>query len=182
MVHRSQTTARFHHQVRGKTTDPVTKSNFNIFSSLPDFNDLGYTFQCGAAEAGMNPQYKKCTLSTDNGWIFHGREKDGVVDFQPVRYGLSPDGENRWKAPRINYEYPDPVDGHLGERITCRQGQNGVEDCLYASIAIKKEYLEKKQKVPILFHIHGGGFTGGSGPDFRFIIKFIIFDAEIFDL
>ena len=111
----------------------------------------------------MNAQYQKCTLSTENGWVFHGREKNGVVDFQPIRYGLSPDGSNRWKAPRINYEYPDPVDGHLGERITCRQGQVGVEDCLFASIAIKKEYLENKQKVPILYHIHGGGFTGGSG-------------------
>ena len=115
----------------------------------------------------MNAQYQKCTLSTENGWVFHGREKNGVVDFQPIRYGLSPDGAYRWKAPRINYEYPDPVDGHLGERITCRQGQGGVEDCLFASIAIKKEYLENKQKVPILYHIHGGGFTGGSGRDLR---------------
>ena len=141
-----------------------------FFVSLPDFNDLDYTFECGPADAGMNdPRYQKCTITTANGWVFHGREKDGVVDFQPIRYGLSPDGAYRWKAPRINYEYPDPVDGHLGERITCRQGQNGVEDCLFASIAIKKEYLETKQKVPILFHIHGGGFTGGSGTDIFFL-------------
>ena len=81
--------------------------------------------------------YQKCTITTDNGWIFHGREKDGVVDFQPIRYGLSPDGANRWKAPRIKYDDPDSVNDQFGERITCRQGQNGVEDCLFASIAIK---------------------------------------------
>ena len=80
---------------------------------------------------------QKCTITTDNGWIFHGREKDGVVDFQPIRYGLSPDGAKLWKAPRINYDYSDPVNGQFGERITYRQGQNGVEDCLFASTAIK---------------------------------------------
>ena len=160
---------------------PTKKTLISIFFlSLPDFNDLDYTFECGPADAGMNAQYQKCTLSTENGWVFHGREKNGVVDFQPIRYGLSPDGAYRWKAPRINYEYPDPVDGHLGERITCRQGQGGVEDCLFASIAIKKEYLENKQKVPILYHIHGGGFTGGSGRDPLAVQEFIVlFGLEI---
>ena len=56
-----------------------------------------------------------------------------------------------------------PTNGHLNERIMCRQGQAGQEDCLFMSIAVKKEYLKNKTKVPILYHIHGGGFTSGSG-------------------
>ena len=130
--------------------------------NLPDFNNLDYTFECDDSDE-LDARYQKCTITTENGWVFHGREKDGVVEFQPVRYGISPEGENRWKAPIINYDYPEPTNGHLNERIMCRQGQAGQEDCLFMSIAVKKEYLKNKTKVPILYHIHGGGFTSGSG-------------------
>ena len=130
--------------------------------NLPDFNNLDYTFECVDSDEVAN-RYQKCTITTENGWVFHGREKDGVVDFQPIRYGLSPEGDNRWKAPIINYDYPEPTNGHLNERIMCRQGNAGQEDCLMMSIAVKKEYLKNKTKVPILYHIHGGGFTSGSG-------------------
>ena len=132
--------------------------------NLPDFNNLDYTFECAESnEAGLDSRYQKCTLTTENGWVFHGREKGGVVEFQPIRYGVSPEGDNRWKAPIINYDYPEPTNGHLNERIMCRQGNAGQEDCLFMSIAVKKEYIKNKTKVPILYHIHGGGFTSGSG-------------------
>ena len=131
--------------------------------NLPDFNNLDYTFECVDSDEVANTNYQKCTITTENGWVFHGREKDGVVEFQPIRYGVSPEGDNRWKAPIINYDYPEPTNGHLNDRIMCRQGNAGQEDCLMMSIAVKKEYLKNKTKVPILYHIHGGGFTNGSG-------------------
>ena len=37
------------------------------------------------------------------------------------------------------------------------------EDCLVLKVQVKKEILEKREKLPVLFYIHGGGFNGGSG-------------------
>lgn len=49
----------------------------------------------------------------------------------------------------------------------CAQGGTGSEDCLFLNI--QTPYIpragSKKQLRPVLFWIHGGGFTGGSGAD-----------------
>lgn len=49
----------------------------------------------------------------------------------------------------------------------CAQGGSGSEDCLFLNV--QTPYIPKagsKQKLrPVLFWIHGGGFTGGSGAD-----------------
>ncbi|OAL52386.1 alpha/beta-hydrolase [Pyrenochaeta sp. DS3sAY3a] len=49
----------------------------------------------------------------------------------------------------------------------CAQGSSGSEDCLFLNI--QTPYIPKsgakKQLRPVLFWIHGGGFTGGSGAD-----------------
>ena len=39
----------------------------------------------------------------------------------------------------------------------------GQEDCLYLNIEASQEALENKEKLPILYFIHGGGFNGGGG-------------------
>lgn len=50
----------------------------------------------------------------------------------------------------------------------CAQGGSGSEDCLFLNIQtpyIPKAGGTKKQLRPVLFWIHGGGFTGGTGKD-----------------
>jgi hypothetical protein len=49
----------------------------------------------------------------------------------------------------------------------CAQGSGGSEDCLYLNI--QTPYIPKKGSreglKPVMFWIHGGGFTGGTGAD-----------------
>ncbi|KAF1938820.1 alpha/beta-hydrolase [Clathrospora elynae] len=50
---------------------------------------------------------------------------------------------------------------------SCAQGGSGSEDCLFLNV--ETPYIpkagSKKQLRPVLFWIHGGGFTGGTGAD-----------------
>ncbi|KAH7083165.1 Alpha/Beta hydrolase protein [Paraphoma chrysanthemicola] len=49
----------------------------------------------------------------------------------------------------------------------CAQGSSGSEDCLFLNVQTPfiPKVDSKKQLRPVLFWIHGGGFTGGSGAD-----------------
>ena len=66
-------------------------------------------------------------------------------------------------------DYQDPVQGHLDEQPMCSQpnpgkaGSGGGEDCLFLQVQVQKSVLENKDKIPVLFYIHGGGFVGGTG-------------------
>ena len=44
-----------------------------------------------------------------------------------------------------------------------KAGSGGQEDCLFLQIQVQKSVLENKEKIPVLFYIHGGGFVGGTG-------------------
>ncbi len=74
--------------------------------------------------------------------------------YRGIPFAKPPVGELRLKRP----EPPDPHTGVAEVRdfgATCKES----EDCLYLNI-----YRPKKSGVfPVMFWIHGGGFTGGSG-------------------
>ena len=92
-----------------------------------------------------------------------------MVTFKPIRFGEAPVGNLRWKAPVLVTDYQDPVQGHFNEKIMCSQpnpgkaGSGGQEDCLFLQIQVQKSVLENREKIPVLFYIHGGGFIGGTG-------------------
>ena len=94
---------------------------------------------------------------------FYGRSKDGVVQFSPIPYAEPPTDRLRWKAPILKTQYNDPISGNVGQSIKCTQRNDGQEDCLYLNIETSQEAIESKTKLPVLYFIHGGGFTGGSG-------------------
>ena len=86
------------------------------------------------------------------------------ANFKPIRFGEAPVGNLRWRAPVLITEYEDPVQGHLNEEIMCSQlGKGGQEDCLFLKIQVMKSVLDNKEKIPVLFYLHGGGFVGGTG-------------------
>ncbi|KAL9081548.1 MAG: hypothetical protein Q9159_007267 [Coniocarpon cinnabarinum] len=72
---------------------------------------------------------------------------------------------------RFQYSHPYSPKGQTLQATTygsqCAQASSGSEDCLFLNI--QTPYLprlgSKKSLRPVMFWIHGGGFTGGSGAD-----------------
>ena len=66
-------------------------------------------------------------------------------------------------------EYAEEVDAReKGPKCMTRNEKDSEkegfsEDCLVLKVQVKKTVLENKEKLPVLFYIHGGGFNGGSG-------------------
>jgi para-nitrobenzyl esterase len=86
-----------------------------------------------------------------------------IVAFKGIPFAAPPVGDLRWRPPA-------PVVGWDGVRdasesgVICVQngGQNVTqdEDCLFLNVWAPRETSEPR---PVLFWIHGGGYTGGSG-------------------
>ena len=86
-----------------------------------------------------------------------------IITFRGIPYAAPPVGDLRWRPPA-------PVSGWQGVRDAAESGpiciQNGGqnvpqdEDCLLLNVWAPRETSEPR---PVLFWIHGGGYTGGSG-------------------
>ncbi len=102
----------------------------------------------------------------------------GVKMFKGLRYGASTAGKNRflppapppkWAGVRDAYEYgqiapqmPNSRANAYGGMIMFDIQPGGMgEDCLVANVWTTT--LDRAAKKPVLLHIHGGGFYGGSG-------------------
>ncbi|MBI4768062.1 MAG: carboxylesterase family protein [Deltaproteobacteria bacterium] len=115
----------------------------------------------------------KDPLKIESGLIsgFSVGEQEKVLIFKGIPYAKPPLGELRWKPPQ-------PADPWAGVRQTrepgarCPQPPSPVftqqtwpqsEDCLYLNVWTAARDTEEKR--PVMFWIHGGGSTTGSGGD-----------------
>ncbi|CAN5141427.1 carboxylesterase family protein [soil metagenome] len=95
-------------------------------------------------------------VTTKSGQV-QGVLADGVNSFKGIPFAAPPVGDLRWKAPQ-------PTASWKGVRIANAPGPEcgRQEDCLYINVYIP-EGTKPGAKLPVMYWIYGGGFTGGAG-------------------
>jgi len=87
----------------------------------------------------------------------------GVNEWLGIPYAAPPVGALRWHSPQA----PAPWNATLqatqfGSECTTTNGTAGSEDCLFVNVWAPAT-ATPASNLPVLVHIHGGGFTGGNG-------------------
>ena len=107
------------------------------------------------------------TIATSSGKV-NGINKSKVIIYEDIPYAKPPIGSLRWKAPRaitVPTEITSKKDNFCVQRPSSLGGVDGEEmfvgseDCLYLDVFVPKKSI--KEKLPVMFWIHGGGNTSG---------------------
>lgn len=100
--------------------------------------------------------------------LLRGTTDNDVHVWRGVRFAQAPVGSLRFKAPQPMPYHEGIVDatkfGTVSPQTVLTMGSNEKksEDCLFLNVWSSKKKTEKK---PVMFWIHGGGFSIGSGSD-----------------
>ena len=95
-----------------------------------------------------------------------GQRVDQVDQFLGVPYAAPPVGDLRFRKPVPVAPWPGVLDA-TAKRPACSQlpSSDSIkvvnEDCLHVNI-YRPAGTRDRDRLPVLFHIHGGGFTGGT--------------------
>ncbi|CAH0728029.1 unnamed protein product, partial [Brenthis ino] len=98
--------------------------------------------------------------------------------FKGIRYAQAPVGKLRFKAPLPITPWEGIRDaihhGSVCPQLDLQTGETleGNEDCLFLNVYTTS--LDANKKIPVMFFIHGGGFTSGSGNSQIYGPKFLL--------
>ncbi|WP_163714275.1 carboxylesterase/lipase family protein [Mangrovibacterium lignilyticum] len=116
----------------------------------------------GSSVFAGNPTKQESIVQTKYGKV-RGSFSGGIHTFKGIRYGA--DTSNRRFQPPLP---PDNWNGiadatEYGANAPQGNGENTSEDCLFLNVWTPA--LDDAKKRPVLFYIHGGAFSNGSGSD-----------------
>ncbi len=124
----------------------------------------------GAAPAGAQAGSAPVALSAEapvavTGGMIRGTEASvaGIVAFKGIPFAAPPVGDLRWRPPAAIVPWNGVRDAGKAGAICVQGGGQGVEqseDCLFLNVWAPAQTAEPR---PVLYWIHGGGYTGGSG-------------------
>jgi para-nitrobenzyl esterase len=83
---------------------------------------------------------------------------NGVTEWLGIPYAAPPVGNLRWAPPQAPTPWGAPL-AATAYASSCTQSSGGSEDCLYLNVYAPAGAAG----LPVMAHIHGGGFRGGSG-------------------
>ena len=137
---------------------------------------------CGLAIAGLAlgfsvvAQADSLTVKTAQGKVEGKTINDGKVKaFLGLPYAAPPVGDLRWKAPEPPAKWKGTRDAgkfgahcaqlHVYDDMIFQDGA-GSEDCLFLNVYAPAD-AKAKSKLPVMFWIHGGGYSGGASSEPR---------------
>ncbi|MFZ9504939.1 MAG: carboxylesterase family protein, partial [Cyclobacteriaceae bacterium] len=111
--------------------------------------------------AQLNPEVQTATGK------LRGVTEGDISYFKGIPYAAPPVGEYRWRPPQPVTPWKDVLDAtkdcaDCPQRAWPGSTTKQSEDCLFLNVWTPAS-ATKKSKLPVMFWIHGGGFTGGSG-------------------
>jgi para-nitrobenzyl esterase len=143
---------------------------------------LGLKLACALAVAGLGLGMSTAsfadslTVKTEQGKVTGKTINDGKVKaFLGLPYAAPPVGDLRWKAPEPPAKWKGERDAtkfgaHCAQNLVFAdmifQGPPASEDCLFLNVYAPAD-ATGKSKLPVMFWIHGGGYSGGGSDEPR---------------
>ncbi|KAF9925959.1 hypothetical protein FBU30_004344 [Linnemannia zychae] len=109
----------------------------------------------------------KVTVLTSLGRVTGARDAMGFR-FQGIRYAQAPVGNLRFAAPvPISTKWTNAIEATTPGNKCPQLGDlpGGNEDCLFLNVFTPVLNSEAKDLLPVMFYLHGGSFTTGTGSD-----------------
>jgi para-nitrobenzyl esterase len=122
----------------------------------------------GAVDARGGP----ALVRTDAGWV-RGSASGRSVTFEGIPYAAPPVGSHRWAPPAGVTPWAGVRDATTAGPV-CPQVESGPdgaavagdEDCLYLNVTAPRRTAPRRDRLPVVVWLHGGGFTSGAGSQY----------------
>jgi len=142
---------------------------------------IGWKATCALSMAGLvlaiaAAHAEPLTIKTQQGKVLGKTINEGKVRaFLGLPYAAPPVGDLRWKAPQHPAKWKGErnataygahcAQNHVFDDMVF-QDNGGSEDCLFLNVFTPAD-AKDSSKLPVMFWIHGGGFSGGASNEPR---------------